>query len=244
MIWQSRGKQCCQNYGGILEKYIYKIENKVNSKVYIGQTNDYAKRFQTHKSLLRGNKHENVHLQGAWNKYGEDVFDFSVIDCGENYNDLEREYISTYQSTNPNYGYNVAEGGENPPVYRGEEHFNAKLSLDEVHTIKDMLIKQIDKDKIVQKFQLNSSTVNRINNGELWYEEDYSYPLGIYGELPQSLILLVISDLKNTKLYQKEIAKKYGISRTEVTAINNGSNQNTKIDGENYPIRLGRVSKK
>jgi len=46
---------------------------------------------------------------------------------------------------------------------------------------------------------------------------------------------LIIDDLLNTTLTQKEIAKKYGCARTTVTAINNGQNfpQNNLI----YPLR-------
>ena len=59
---------------------IYQIENKINSKVYIGSSNNIKRRWQKHKALLRHNKHPNSHLQAAWNKYGEDSFEFSIIE--------------------------------------------------------------------------------------------------------------------------------------------------------------------
>ena len=59
---------------------IYKIENKVNGKVYIGSSNSIKRRWQKHKALLRHGKHQNSHLQAAWDKYGEDNFSFSVIE--------------------------------------------------------------------------------------------------------------------------------------------------------------------
>ena len=48
---------------------IYKIENKVNGKVYIGQSVNIKKRWKQHKYELNSNNHVNKHLQASWNKY-------------------------------------------------------------------------------------------------------------------------------------------------------------------------------
>ena len=58
---------------------IYKILNKVNGKYYIGSSNDINNRWTSHKKMLRRNQHDNQHLQYAWNKYGENNFDFLVL---------------------------------------------------------------------------------------------------------------------------------------------------------------------
>lgn len=44
---------------------IYKIENKVNGKVYIGQSIDIKIRWYNHRKELNGNRHHNEHLQNA-----------------------------------------------------------------------------------------------------------------------------------------------------------------------------------
>lgn len=49
---------------------IYCIENKINNKTYIGSSKNLYQRLLKHFALLRHNKHENAHLQSAWNKYG------------------------------------------------------------------------------------------------------------------------------------------------------------------------------
>lgn len=59
---------------------IYKIVNITNSKVYIGQSNNIKKRWTEHRSALNNNRHVNVHLQNAWNKYGENNFEFVIIE--------------------------------------------------------------------------------------------------------------------------------------------------------------------
>ena len=43
--------------------FIYTIFNKVNGKLYVGQTNQGKIRFTQHMSALRCNKHQNPHLQ-------------------------------------------------------------------------------------------------------------------------------------------------------------------------------------
>jgi len=59
---------------------IYKIINVVNNKFYIGSSVDLRKRKSKHFSELRHNKHNNKHLQRAWDKYGEASFVFVVVE--------------------------------------------------------------------------------------------------------------------------------------------------------------------
>ena len=58
---------------------IYKITNTVNGKCYIGSASNITSRFEGHRKSLRRGNHHSRYLQRAWNKYGEDVFEFSII---------------------------------------------------------------------------------------------------------------------------------------------------------------------
>ncbi len=67
-------------------------------------------RLSNHRHLLYNNKHHSIHLQHSWNKYGEDVFIFGVIEVVENLNNLikiEQEYINKYKSSDDKFGYNI-----------------------------------------------------------------------------------------------------------------------------------------
>lgn len=59
---------------------IYKIENKITSKVYVGSSLNVFSRWRSHKATLGKNKHHSKKLQNAWNKYGESCFSFSIVE--------------------------------------------------------------------------------------------------------------------------------------------------------------------
>ena len=93
---------------------IYKITNKINNKVYIGQSVNIKRRWKDH---IRGNKKCVSLIHSAINKYGVDSFDFEVLfEFNKvNYdlmNILEIAYIKYFNSLSPN-GYNLDSGGKN-----------------------------------------------------------------------------------------------------------------------------------
>jgi len=92
---------------------IYKIENLINNKTYIGQSRNIKQRIYTHRYELNNNKHKNQVLQRAWDKYGKDNFKFEIIEECEidNLNVLERKWIVYYDSYKDNNGYNLDFGG-------------------------------------------------------------------------------------------------------------------------------------
>ena len=94
---------------------IYKIKCLKNNKVYIGQSVNIMQRWYVHKTKLRANKHDNIYLQNAWNKYGERNFEFSIIErCKKEELDSKEEYyIKYYNSFNTDYGFNMTLGGRN-----------------------------------------------------------------------------------------------------------------------------------
>ena len=79
-----------------LEKIgVYSIVNKLNNKQYIGSTSEsFRKRWNLHKYHLRNNKHKNSHLQYSWNKYGEENFEFIILEkCDDKNKVLEIEQL-------------------------------------------------------------------------------------------------------------------------------------------------------
>jgi len=104
---------------------IYKILNKINGKIYIGQTRSKpSRRWASHKQKLRRGIHSNSHLQSAWDKYTEDNFEFDIIESNvntyEELNRLEIYWIQFYDSTNREKGYNLEAGGSRNKIVSEE----------------------------------------------------------------------------------------------------------------------------
>ena len=76
-------------------KGIYKIINKVNGKYYLGSSQNFHKRKLRHFNELRKNKHHSIHLQRAFNKYGEKSFEFVELEICENTFEREQELLDS-----------------------------------------------------------------------------------------------------------------------------------------------------
>ena len=87
---------------------IYKIINIKNNKFYVGSAVNFSRRKTRHFSELRTNKHNNKHLQAAWNKYGESSFIFAIV---EEINDKETllaaENVWLKEHVGKDYCYNL-----------------------------------------------------------------------------------------------------------------------------------------
>ena len=114
---------------------IYKITNKVNGKVYIGQTTRTLEvRKQEHLDCAFMYK-LNTHIYNAMRKYGANNFVFEEIckakDIDE-LNYLETYYILQYDSVRN--GYNMSYGGDNNVMFceKTAEKHNAVMRSDDV----------------------------------------------------------------------------------------------------------------
>jgi len=102
---------------------IYKSTNKVNGKIYIGQTiNSLESRIKNH---IKESKKENVirPFLKAIKKYGIENFSFEIIDHANNLDELnEKEiiWISEFNSILPN-GYNITGGGQGKKLKTTDE---------------------------------------------------------------------------------------------------------------------------
>lgn len=111
--------------------YIYLIQNTINKKVYVGQTNNPDRRFSAHKNgaFYRHRGDYNMPFYRAVRKYGWDKFECSLIeqwDTLEECNEAEEFWISYLGCRDASVGYNIQKGGKVIPMTADQK---AKLSL-------------------------------------------------------------------------------------------------------------------
>ena len=139
---------------------IYKITNKVNGKIYIGQTRrDLDTRIRGH--INSANCGSLLYFHCAIRKYGWENFDAVVIDTAnsiDELNRLERYYIQYYHSDVD--GYNLASGGDSNAMDspKVREIHDKKMRSDEVrHKISESMKRRISeqgrKDEYVQRLR-------------------------------------------------------------------------------------------
>ena len=110
---------------------VYKIQNTINGKLYIGSSVNIERRFKSHKKELNEKTHNNIYLQNAWNKYGEDSFVFEVIEIvndRETLREREQYYIEIYNSANHAHGYNILSNTNVGLGVSASDEIRAKIS--------------------------------------------------------------------------------------------------------------------
>lgn len=92
---------------------IYMIINIVNNHRYVGSSVNIKRRLESHRANLRHSKHDNPHLQNAWDKYGEDNFIFSVLEkCSKDSRFVREQYYVDILKPEYNICLDVV---QNPP---------------------------------------------------------------------------------------------------------------------------------
>ncbi len=96
--------------------FLYRVTNKINGKIYIGQTVDTTSRWRGHR---RDAAEPKVPFHHAIKKHGAHNFNFEVIATCKgfaNANELETLLVTQYDSYVSNgRGYNASHGGMNAP---------------------------------------------------------------------------------------------------------------------------------
>lgn len=95
---------------------VYMLINRINKKIYIGQTYNFAGRMSSYKSTInKDKKYSTRPIDKAILEYGFDAFDIKILASKETYPDIEDDdyrcelesaFIREYDSMNPKIGYN------------------------------------------------------------------------------------------------------------------------------------------
>ena len=187
--------------------FIYKITNKLNNKVYIGQTiQKPIERFYQHCAKKCDKYILNMVIHKAIFKYGKDNFTFEVIEevPKQQLNEREEYWIKYYNSYTD--GYNSTKGGQ-----KGNKPF---INIDN-----NAIIEQYQQGKslrtIGKMFNIDKATVKSIlirNNIKLRTTRTY--------KLSQEDRANIILDIKQG-LSRNTIVSKWNISKSYLSQLIN-----------------------
>lgn len=189
---------------------VYIIKFSESSKVYIGSTVDFKRRFGEYRNRLKRGASNQIKLQRAYNKYGKDSMSIEILEeCFDNLREREKYYIDLYDSVDN--GYNSSYDTENCMLGRKHSEMTKKLISEK---------SKGNKGRTGQKLS--------IEHIELMRKDRRGRLVGIPNNVGDSNAGAKITcteareiyELKG-KLSQLKIAAMYGISQTAVYKIHN-----------------------
>ena len=185
---------------------IYKITNKKDGKVYVGQSDNIERRLSEHKQK------RTLTIDDYINVLGVENFSFEVLEeCDEKQLDeKEQYYIKKFNSQEK--GYNIQKGGFNNS--QGEGNGRAKLTEKDVIFIRESYAKHVQPSLFYEEYFSNKITKNQFQ--AIWQGRSWTsiMPEVFTNENKQ----YYISELNKTKalLSKEEVLeyRKYYITHT------------------------------
>lgn len=181
---------------------IYKIENTINHKCYVGQSLDIQRRFNDHKRLYNNPKDKGYQypLYRAMRKYGVKNFIFTVIEeCSEeDLNQREIYYIEKFHAFTK--GYNQTLGGDHALQTPSDKILKAFDLL--LHT-------KLTHKEIAKQCCVSHSLIQHMNAGRVHYNHSLQYPLQQGANTPVKKTKRAVQKRK-TKIKTMNYCKKCG----------------------------------
>lgn len=235
--------------------FIYKIQNQINKKIYIGSTKNPDKRWFQHKqsSQLKSRQSYNYPLQAAIRKYGIENFTFEIIDeCEDDKASLiEQKYIIELNSMiNTGHGYNqtlytdCALRDPNITQQMREKTGKKCAWVDGNNTIIKIYssLHEAAQDMNVNISNNCASMITRVCNGEAYsinnrifrFLDEYNNPiLPIQKTRKRRACVcgISINDIDDIVYYESisEAARKEGINRSSITKCLAGSTKYSNV---------------
>ena len=160
--------------------HIYVIQNTVNNKIYIGQTNNIRVREKAHKRNALKYKSP---LYNSMKSHGTDKFKmFSILECNtpEETDIMERHYIALYQTQNRAFGYNISAGGrvsEMHNYHSNNRNSSAKLTEEEVTEIRKLFLSKMTPIAVLARtYKLNERSISDIIRNKGYQSKSYIPP--------------------------------------------------------------------
>lgn len=186
--------------------FIYKITCLSTRKVYVGKTTQLFKRMKSHYFSLSYDCHYNKKLQNAFNKYGEQNFEYEVI-----YSFVPIEYLS-FMELSVMLSYDCIDNGMN--ISRKSEGGNGG-------SIKGRKRPQSEKDRISKTMKERKISFSNFMKGVETHARNKSLKYTILNSKTNEIFEII------TKKKVVEEMKQFDVNG--VYLLRNGSSKNFKL---------------
>lgn len=177
---------------------IYIIKNKVNDKVYIGQTTlSVRERFNSHMKPSTHKRRSSYKIYNAMSKYGSDKFYYEVLEENveiDKLDDLEIKYIEEYDSYRN--GYNSTKGGDGRIINKIEDE----------EKVVELIKSGVKLEEVAEMFDVHEYTIRRLL-------DKLNIKIGAYGKITKE----VLEECDSKGMTNKEIAEMYNVHNHTVT---------------------------
>lgn len=224
----------------VIMHYIYCFKNKINGHKYVGQTNNLGVRYSAHKSQAfnPNSKDYNCLFHQKIREYGLENFEFYVL---EEIDSNDSDFIDYREQFWIQEENSWCRGGQGYNQTSGGTQYKKSLSISDetIVAIKHLLkTTDISFNEIATRFNTYRECIARINTGKYAFDVNEAYPLRMtreWHQIQNDVKIDIANALLNTKMTQKDIAKKYQVSVHLVANINQG---NSNLQGDYvYPLR-------
>ena len=198
------------------EYCIYLHRNKINGKVYIGQTCQ-----KPEKRWNYGHGYKNCpRFYSAIVSYGWNNFEHIILEnnlTSDEANEKEQYYIKKYNSQNPDLGYNLTEGGSSLSEYWKTPEHRELQSQNKKLYFKEHPDKKIENDMHLKEIAQKSA---KIRSEKM--KENYANQGGLFhlNESRKKRIKCIETDEIFASL--SEASKKYNISVGNISSVIHG----------------------
>ena len=196
---------------------IYKIVNRENGKYYVGSSIDLSGRIARHKRELNNRTHPNPKLLRAWEKYGEESFDFQILYyCDEDETiEVEQEFLDFGFNNHPNMLYNIAKNSLAPGTGLPSTKKGKKLSEE---TRRKMSLARMGKPSPNKGNKYSKEIRDKMKRDRKgWSKGEENSQAKINQQTVDRIRMMFLSG----KYSHREISEIIGISRNHVTNIIN-----------------------
>lgn len=215
---------------------IYCILNLENQRHYIGSASDIDGRWRRHRFELRANKHHNAKLQNTYNKYGEEVFRFDLLEIVADKTTLQEREQFWMDNTNP--FYNILRNARSARGYKHSDEskrkmgIKSKLRWDSMSTEERIKVGKAHAEKLIGRkmSEENKSAISNALSGKMPHKNSLNN-LTLMSEKNRAILID-----KNSKVWN--LIDPSGIEH-EVKNLAKFCRENTLIQGKMVLVAQG-----